>query len=734
MHKAKKSEDVTERTQLYLSHSYRGRDRGVNEFFWELFWDAGFTFSVDPHSKILSVPYLEYMMKGSAGYAAIVTLREEQQYYRCSPYVLYEYGLALLAHKPRLIFVESGVSGKYFSEGDDSLKVYICSKSALKADRQLFIDLIAKFKERVQPYRRAGLTLRGKVGILIHPSRPAYEVLTRIEEVVEKAGFSAERVPIEDPQDLTVVIRFDGYDFVIVDLDPSGIPGWIYPFIHGRFIPCIRLLHVSGDTPPSLPPLIKSTMLRGVAPVDEPVLYWRDADLLVNAIKAQIARVRRNFHSFELFDEGLRYFRKAERREASIFISNAGEVNDFAARLATAMQADGMEVFQYQEANRIPAGEKWEPRLQSEVRNSEIFLPLVTKTFWTSKPCKMELALAKKSGAIIIPCFLERAPWKGLKTQGIPLSPRSDDGTRIELVVSEVDKLLRRVDPRPRPKDVLPVDIAFVTVLTQEYEAVHRLLKDARPAPLSEKMPNDWAWRLGEIESPTYGRYRAVLAFAGKAGTTNAVNVTRDTVERWRPKCVLLVGIAGGMPVDGLAKGDVVVSKLIWEYEYGKIDADFEPRVDLMFPSEDRLVRSAEILPVLQPKWSSILGQPSPTGAKYFPKVRVGIVGSGNKVIDNIGHQFFQQIRTKVPKLMAVEMEGAGAAAAVREMRGRYGAEFLMIRGISDMPPSNSIAKKKGVASVKTSERDRWKAFASDVAASFAVQLISLGWPTPPRP
>jgi nucleoside phosphorylase len=736
MRKVKKTEspgDATERTQLYLSHSYRGRDRRVNEFFWELFWDAGFTFSVDPQSKVLSVPYLEYMMKGSAGYAAVVTLRPEQKYYLCSPYVLYEYGLARLAQKPRLIFVEQDVSDRYFAESGESLQVYDPSDSGLKADRQLFVELIDKFAERVRPYRRSGLTLRGKAGILIHPGRPAYDVLKRIEDVVDKAGFRPERVPFEEPEDLNVLIRFDSYDFVVVDLDTPGIPSWMYPFIHGRFIPSIRLLHVSGDSAPELPPLVKSTMLRGLAPVDEPVLYWRDADLLVDAIEAQIARVKRNRQNFESFDDGLRYFRKAERREASIFISNAGEANDFAGRLAVAMKADGMEVFQYQEANRIPIGEEWEPWLQNEVRHSEIFLPLVTKGFWKSKPCMMEYDLAKRSGAIVIPCFLERAPWKDMNTQGIPLPPRSNDETRIEIIVSETDKLLRANNPRPRPKDALPVDIAFVTVLPQEYKAVLRLLKDPRSAPLSEDQPNDWAWHLGEIESPTYGRYRAVLAFAGQAGTTNAVNVTRDTVERWRPRYILLVGIAGGMPVDGLEKGDIVVSKLIWEYEYGKIDSGFEPRLDLMYPCDGRLVRSAEILPTLQPEWSSIVRQPCPSGAAHQPKVRVGIVGSGNKVIDHLGDRFFKQVRAKVPGLKAVEMEGAGAAAAVLAMRGRYGGEFVMIRGVSDMPPSRSAAKIKGAASAQTVERDAWKAFASDAAASFAVQLVSLAWPTPPR-
>jgi nucleoside phosphorylase len=732
MSKQRKVKDETrERTPLYLSHSYRGRDRRVNEFFWELFWDAGFTFSVDPQSKVLSVPYLEYLMKGSAGYAAIVSLRSEQKYYLCSPFVLYEYSLALLAHKPRLIFVEDGVSGKYFDESGDSIKLYTPSESILKAERNSFVESIETFKARVDPYRRSNRSLRGKVGIFIEPGRPAYDVLTRITAAVDQAGFTPERIGPGDLENLQPVSRFDGYDFVIVDLDPAGIPHWIYPYIHGRFIPCIRLLHVQGDTRPELPPLIKSTILRGLAPVEEPVLYWRDADLLVDAIESQIERVKRKRQDFESLEEGLRYFRKAERREASIFISNPGEVNEFARQLAAAMKAEGMEIFQYQEENRIPIGEAWEPRLQNEVRNSEIFLPLITKAFWKSEPCRMELELAKQTGAAIIPCFLKKAPWEGLDLQGIPLPPRSDDETRIRVIVSKIDELLRK-EPHTRPKDALPMDVAFITVLPQEFEAVLRLLKNSRRAVPKENISNDWAWHLGEIDSPAYGHYRAVVAFAGNAGTTNAVNVTRDTVERWQPRFVLLVGIAGGMPVGDIEKGDVVVSKLIWEYEYGKIENGFAPRVDLMYPSEPRLVRSAEILPVLQPEWSTIMRELKPSGVRSSPRVRVGVVASGNKVVDNLSDSFFQRVRQKVPNLMAVEMEGAGAASAVREMRGRYGAEFVMIRGISDMPLSDSISTSRDT-SAQTTERDRWKAFASDAAASFAIKLISMGWPTPPR-
>lgn len=60
-------------------------------------------------------------------------------------------------------------------------------------------------------------------------------------------------------------------------------------------------------------------------------------------------------------------------------------------------------------------------------------------------------------------------------------------------------------------------------------------------------------------------------------------------------------------------------------------------------------------------------------------------------------------------KINAVEMEGAGAAAAI-EQAGSQGisTRFMMIRGISDLPRAKG--KNKG-----RKERDDWKPYASDV-------------------
>jgi hypothetical protein len=94
------NERVTEAIPTYLSHSYRAEDRKLNHYFWELLWQGGFLVQVDPRSddpraNIFSIPYLELMMQRSACFVAVIPLRQEQLRDRCSPYILWEYGLAV---------------------------------------------------------------------------------------------------------------------------------------------------------------------------------------------------------------------------------------------------------------------------------------------------------------------------------------------------------------------------------------------------------------------------------------------------------------------------------------------------------------------------------------------------------------------------------------------------------------------------------------------------------------
>lgn len=276
-----------------------------------------------------------------------------------------------------------------------------------------------------------------------------------------------------------------------------------------------------------------------------------------------------------------------------------------------------------------------------------------------------------------------------------------------------------------------PVDIAIVTILPEEYRAIHELLRDPQLDPGAPDAPNLYAWELGWIDhGGGAGAYRVALALAGRAGNVTASQATVATVERWEPRYLLLVGISGGFSHDGCTLGDVVVSSAIYGYEYGKLEGSFEPRPHWVYRPDTALLTSATGFAAVNPDWSEGL-----RSGEMPPKVLLGAVASGEKVVDDPTNAFFDAVRKAFPKLQAIEMEGAGAASAIEYLhaRGRT-IGFLMVRGVSDMPRQTTPegASAEGGRS-QSAERDRNKKLACAAAARFTARWIATTWPVPAR-
>lgn len=274
------------------------------------------------------------------------------------------------------------------------------------------------------------------------------------------------------------------------------------------------------------------------------------------------------------------------------------------------------------------------------------------------------------------------------------------------------------------------VDIAIVTVLSEEYEAVWARLTDPRLVPTGEgPAANFHGWQLGTIaKRDGSGRHTVALAMTGRAGNFDAFDGVMRTLERFSPRALLLCGIAGGIKLGGLVQGDIVLSETIWFYPYGKImDGTYDAR-HRDYPVHHGLLTQGRIFGRMDSSWLDC-GQ-RPPSPNHVPKCVPGLIGSGDIVMDDLSYDFSQAILRKRPELQAIEMEAAGAAAAVQKWheRGRSVA-FLMVRGISDMPKDSAGAPGAG-----TAERDAWKKYASAIAAKFAVSWVaSDAWPFQPR-
>jgi nucleoside phosphorylase len=207
-------------------------------------------------------------------------------------------------------------------------------------------------------------------------------------------------------------------------------------------------------------------------------------------------------------------------------------------------------------------------------------------------------------------------------------------------------------------------------------------------------------------------------------GRVEAASVVSEAVERWKPRFVLLVGIAGGtvspephpagasdgllggVAAKGVGLGDVLVAREIVDYELQKLTPDQSLIRWNVTSVDQQLLAAAQHL---QPReWTPLISEQRPDAGA--PKVHYGPVASGDKVVAY--RDGLKQVQDVWSKLIGVEMEAGGVALRVAQTVTRPG--FFMVRGVSDLAD-----ERKGSADV-----DAWRAYACDVAAAYAVGLI----------
>lgn len=268
------------------------------------------------------------------------------------------------------------------------------------------------------------------------------------------------------------------------------------------------------------------------------------------------------------------------------------------------------------------------------------------------------------------------------------------------------------------------VDVLIIAPLREEREAVLAKLPGAKRLPRAQHV-----FIYYEAQVPVSGQpsgqpgRRVIVTSPNDMGRVEAASVVSEAVERWKPRFVLLVGIAGGalspdqraaaeaeqvggVAAKGVGLGDVLVAREIVDYELQKVTAEGSQIRWKPNPVDQQLLAAAQHLE--RHEWAPLIAEQRPVAGS--PRVHFGPVASGDKVVAY--SEGLKQVQDVWSKLIGVEMEAGGVAQRVAQTITRPG--FFMVRGVSDLAD-----ERKGRADV-----DAWRAYACDVAAAYAVGLI----------
>jgi nucleoside phosphorylase len=259
--------------------------------------------------------------------------------------------------------------------------------------------------------------------------------------------------------------------------------------------------------------------------------------------------------------------------------------------------------------------------------------------------------------------------------------------------------------------------IGIVTALPVEFDAVQNVIDLPDKVPAKDD-PN--YYRLGSAPSADLVRPHSVAAAVqARDGTRSAAALCTDMLRSFPDmRCLLLVGIAGGVANSGWGKvgfGDIVVATDgIVDYGHLQIQPDGRSVRRAVEGLSAAMLRADREIQLKERQgvwpWRPTLSRDrrkarfAPPEQAGWPQVHRGLIGSADQLVrsavarDEIG---------RAHSVLAVEMEGAGLAAAAH-LHGRH---WFMVRGIADLAND----RKDG----------RWHGYASLVAAAYAAALLA---------
>lgn len=209
------------------------------------------------------------------------------------------------------------------------------------------------------------------------------------------------------------------------------------------------------------------------------------------------------------------------------------------------------------------------------------------------------------------------------------------------------------------------IDVVIMTATEVELRAVMHLLE---PYP-------DRGQVLMAFEGPetyylgTFGSYRAAVTKCrmGSIGEGSVILAASEAQRVWKPRAIIMVGIAFGKDPTKQKIADVLVASQIIPYEGQRVGEQITSRGPIP-PSNTTLLNRFENAQ----NWRFT----RPDGK--ISSLLIGPVLSGEKLVDN--PEFKRQLFQRFPQAIGGEMEGAGLCAA----SGRVGVAWVLVKAICD--------------------------------------------------
>jgi hypothetical protein len=323
-------------------------------------------------------------------------LEKETRYFRL------ELDLAERSRKPAIVFIDSDYGGvidaapSFIQSRFDSQEI---SAGGPTRRDELFRKSFRMFHDQVLAAQAYATTQSSTgshgVGILL-PDRDNGQGYSKrhkemIQAEVEETGITADVLKWPPRLDMAFAAKLEQLDWMIIDVGEASVRTGIVGYLHGRFIPSMRLLKTnektsSGDLTPAMRTLF------GAHDVGYPkdILRWNDEKSLRSGVRERMQRITDRHDYIANPSQADQYFLSAAMRKEGVFVSYSGDDGDIASGLLSKLKTRFQEVFDYRARGAIKPGTDWMDEMFRRLAASTVGIPLLSKNYFESPYCPQE--------------------------------------------------------------------------------------------------------------------------------------------------------------------------------------------------------------------------------------------------------------------------------------------------------------------------------------------------------
>jgi len=241
------------------------------------------------------------------------------------------------------------------------------------------------------------------------------------------------------------------------------------------------------------------------------------------------------------------------------------------------------------------------------------------------------------------------------------------------------------------------IDFLLITALHKELYPVIEIFKAKR---LQKDPTENYQYYSAELNSGARIRYSIVLACAGGKGQSFTTAALSAAVPKWRPRHVIMTGIAATIPGGSKNINHILIADTIVDLSEFKVLPAKEVTRALVHDCEFELVNSAKELSV------------------GYKKIHVGIIVSQHNLVKSaILRKKLVDLAGKVTgrknEVIGIEMEGGGLGIAIKTQHSDFRPGFIMIKAVVDFANNR--------------KKDATQKRAARHAASFVQKYLSYG-------